>query len=862
MAFRQRSKAYGLLGREVRMRMGMLLVAFVIGIAGLAAQTLLNGVVKDANLGTPIHGATVSLEGTKHSTATDSMGRFELRIPTQIKEASAQLEIRISALGYIEQQLSWSPGQPDPMVFLETAQEQLDEVVISGRTRYSSRGNPAVDLIDRVIQHRSANRASNLPYFEYQAYQKIMLAVSDFPKLIANNPLFKNYRFIFDNVDTTLVAGRELLPIYLEEKLMTEYRGSGLGARKTVVEATRNTELDKRFVNNENIQAIVSHLHADIDLYANTILLLNRPFHSPVGAGAPLFYKYAIRDTVELEGADFVLVEFAPRNAEDRLFSGRLWISMEGRYAIGRAELGVGLRSNVNWVNDLHINFDFTRHPSGMYLPAGMETKINFGLYGSNQGMFSHWVLRFDHHELEQSDKGVFRGQQLVILPEAAEREKSFWERQRPLDLSAAETTIYRNVDSLKGNRSFQRTLSWISLAMTSYKHIGPVEVGPLEYMYSFNDHEGSRVRLGGRTTRQLSEKFYAETYAAYGFRDEKWKYFLGAAWTLNGRRIAEYPAHYLHVTYQDDVREPGHQLDFRNGGSFFASFRTSEQDKWLHHRLFQAHHVVEFAHHLRLQTSFSTHRQSPAAGLVFQRAEDQALVPALQTTEAALELRWAPGEEYFQRNLVRTPIVNQFPIFNLRYNMGLKGVLGGEYKYHSLHFDSSKRWYMSLLGFADVTFGAGYIFGAVPFPLLDIPTANKSFLLAPDSYSMMNDLEFLSDQYVKFGVEHHFEGLFLNRIPLLKRLKIRELASFKMFYGGLRAENDPTRNTSLFYFPTDQDGEATSFGFGKHPYMEASVGLENIFRVLRIEYIKRLSYLEHPGVESGGLRFSVSLGF
>lgn len=862
MIFRHRSQAYGKQWRWACRMLGLLLLFGFAGINESAAQKLLKGQVLDAGGLTPVHGATISLPQAQGWTATDSLGQFELPVPDQIWDSGTEITVRISALGYTETLLHWSPGEPALRILLERANKKLDPVSISGKSRYRSRGNPAVELIEKVIGNRAANRSANLPYLEYRSYEKIMMAVSDLPRLISDNPLFRNYNFIFENVDTSLVAGRELLPVYLEEKLKTEYRGSALGARKTIVDAARKTELDKRFVNNENIQAIVSHLHSDIDLYTNTILLLNRPFHSPVGAGAPLFYKYAIRDTVQLDGLDFILVEFVPKNVEDRLFSGKLWISTEGRYAIRRAELGIGHRSNVNWVNEVHIAFDFIRHSSGIYLPAGMETKINFGLYGSRQGMFSHWVLHYEGHNLEQSDPGIFQGQQITVLPEAGTRGKSFWDIQRPLELSEAEVTTYRNVDSLEQNKSFQRTLSWVSLAMTSFKHLGPLEIGPLEYMYSFNDLEGSRVRVGGRTTRQLSEKFYGETYGAYGFKDQQWKYYLGAAWTLNGQRIAEYPAHYLHLTYQNDVREPGHRPDFRNGDSFFASFRTASQDKWLHHRLFKAHHILEFGNHLRLQTTLSTHRQDPAAGLVFRRVEDDEEVPALRTTEAAIELRWAPNEEYFQRNLVRSPIVNKYPVFNVRYHVGLKGILGGEYTYHSLRFDANKRWYLSLLGFSDVTFGAGYIFGSVPFPLLDIPTANKSFLIAADSYSLMNDLEFVSDQYLKFSIEHHFEGFFLNKIPLLNRLKIRELAGFKFFYGGLRSENDPAHNTNLFYFPVDANGTATTFGFGRQPYMEASVGLENIFNILRIEYIKRLSYLGHPDIDGGGLRFSVRVGF
>lgn len=866
MGYRQRSKENGRRGRRAFGLLGLwplVFVVFCLSIGSSSAQSRLKGRVLEAGTLAPVYGATVSLFESSSSTATDSLGGFELGLSSGGAQTATDIRIRVSALGYRDQEIRWQPGHAEPEILLQPVSEELDVVVIGGKTRYRSRGNAAVALIDEVIHHRAANRSDHLPYLEYRTYEKIMMAVSDLPRLIADNPLFRNYSYIFDNVDTALVEGRKLLPVYLEEKLMKEHRSAERGGRKTFVEAIRKTELDKRFVNNENIQTIVSHLHADIDLYANTILLLNRPFHSPIGVGAPLFYKYVIRDTVHLENADYFVIEFAPRNIEDRLFSGKLWISAEGRYAVRRADLFIGQRSNINWVNDVHISLDFARHDSGIYLPASMETKINFGLYGSRQGMFSHWTRRYEQYTFARTEPDVFHGQQLTVRPEAAHRTEEFWATERPVSLSHAEALTYQNIDSLQQNKSFLRTLRWVSLVMTSYKHLGPVQLGPLEYLYSFNELEGSRFRLGGRTTREWSENFYGEGYGAYGLADRRWKYYVGGAWTLNRRRIAEYPAHYVHVTWQNDAREPGHRPDFLNGDSFFRSFRRSNQDKWLYHQLFKARHIVEFGNHWRLESGLTVHQQEPAAALVFQRAGDGVHVPTLQTTEASLDLRWAPHEEYFQRNLVRTPIVNKYPIFSLHYRAGLKDLFGGDHAYHALRFDANKRWYFSLLGFSDIALGMGQLFGSVPFPLLEIPAADQSFLLAPDSYNLMNDLEFVSDQFLKFSIVHRFEGFFLNKVPFLKRLKVRELVSFKTFFGGLRPQNYPDRNPDLFRFPMDEvTGDPTTFALRRTPYMEASVGLENIFNFLRVEYVKRLSYLDHPDVKKAGVRFSVKLGF
>src|SRR5690606_1511771 len=154
------------------------------------------------------------------------------------------------------------------------------------------------ELIRKVIQNKEVNRLSRFDYASFDAYEKIMMAVSNVPKFVAHNPLTKGYRFAFENVDTTLVPGRALLPIYLEENLSTHYRRRDPNATKTVTTATKKTELDARYVNNENIQTYFDFIYTDVDIYENNVLILNKPFLSPIADAAPLFYKFFITDTI------------------------------------------------------------------------------------------------------------------------------------------------------------------------------------------------------------------------------------------------------------------------------------------------------------------------------------------------------------------------------------------------------------------------------------------------------------------------------------------------------------------------------------------------------------------------------------
>lgn len=823
------------------------------------AQTTIRGKVSSAADGEGIVGVTVTLPNTAHGTSTDSLGRYTLTF------AGSATAIQFKALGYRGLVKPLVPGaEHDIDVELEEDAHTLDEVVVSGKGRYRNRNNPAVELIQKVIEHKPVNRLSRFDFVSYNAYEKIVMSLSDVPKFVTNSALTRGYRFAFENVDTSLVAGKSLLPVYLEENLSSNRVRLHPKASKTIITGHKKTQLDQRYVNNQNIETYFRFIHGDVDIYESNILILNKPFLSPTADAAPLFYKFFITDTVNSAEGQFVELTFVPRNEEDRLFSGKLQVTLDGNYGIRRADIWIDHRANLNWVNNVNITLRYSRHASGIYLPAYSDAQINFGLYEGKRGAFGQRTLVYRDYDTETPiPAATFSGQQLVQAGGADSRSEAQWQRDRPLALTGVEAMTYTNLDSLQRNPAFRRTLKFGYLFAQSFVNAGPFEFGPLEYTYSHNDLEGSRVRLSGRTTRQLSEKFYAEAYTAYGFRDDRVKFFGGVAQSLNGRLVGEYPAHYIHVTYQQDAREPGQLLGFRNGDSFSRSFRSGTQDKWSYYDAFKLNHVIEFGNHVMLQTFVATQQQSPAARLFFVRPGLQPdTVAGIRTAELGIDLRWAPNEEFFQRNLERRPIINEYPVFNLRYNMGLKNMLGGEYGYHAVRLDVFKRIFLSQLGLADINFGTGYIFGTVPFPLLDIPNASKTYMLAPDAFALLNNLEFVSDQFIKLNVEHRLHGFILNKIPLVKKLKIRELAGFKLLYGNVRSENRAASNPNVFLLPADDQGNPSTFTLERKPYMEASVGVENILNVLRVEYVRRLSYLNHPDVDRGGFRFSLKVDF
>ena len=294
-------------------------------------------------------------------------------------------------------------------------------------------------------------------------------------------------------------------------------------------------------------------------------------------------------------------------------------------------------------------------------------------------------------------------------------------------------------------------------------------------------------------------------------------------------------------------------------------SFKRGKNDKWLYNNIFKTEYEKEFGKDFKYNIGFKNWKQIPAGVITYLKPRDTGFttVPAITTTEVSATITWSPHQQFYQGKVYRTPIINKYPVFNLRYIAGIKGLMNGEYNYQNINLSINKRTYLSVFGFTDILLEGGYIFGKVPYPLLTIHRANQTYSYQDNSYNLMNFLEFVSDRYVALNVDHYFQGFIFNKIPLLKKLKLREVVTGKILYGGVRDENNPDINSSAIKFPVDKEtGRPTTYSLNKTPYAEVSVGIMNIFKLIRVDLVKRLTYLDHPDVPSWGIRTRVKMDF
>lgn len=828
-------------------------------------QTAISGRVTDGDSREGLPFVNVYFMGTTVGTTTDAEGNFSLHS----RDNSLTL-ITFSFLGYKTVNRVIEPGKAQVInVKLMPDAVMLKEIEVKsgkGREKYRNRNNPAVDLVREMIRRKEQNRMAHYDHAEYEQYEKLQMSLSNFSDKFKQRRLFRKYKWLFDNVDSTTIEGKVLLPIYLQETITDEYYQRTPEKKKSVSRAHQKVSIDD-YIDNEGMSTYLKYLYNDIDIYENNITLLTNQFLSPIADMAPTFYRFYITDTLKNETPRLAELSFVPRNTSDFLFQGKLYVTLDSSYAVQRLSMNVNKRINLNWVRELHVDQVFEKSPDNRYHIVKSRMRVDFGISKSGGGLYGERTVSFKNFQTDiRRPADFFDGKPTsgVGALRTENKNEAYWAEHRHDSLTRAESKVYQNIDSLQKMPSFRRTLDIATLLLAGFKSFGWWELGPVNTFYSFNPVEGFRLRVGGRTTPKFNNRLYLETYGAYGFKDERWKYFLSATYSLTGRSIREFPVRTLRVSFQRDTKIPGQELQFVQEDNFLLSFKRGVNDKWLYNDIWNVDYLHEFDNHFSLRFGAKYWKQEPAGGLRFEVEENDQRLPVQQVTtaETFAEMRWAPGEQFYQGKTYRIPIPNRKPILTLRYSAGIEGMFDSQYNYHSVTLNVFKRFYLSQFGYTDMVAEGGYISGNVPFPLLAIHRANQTYSYQLQSYNLMNFLEFVSDKYVSVNFDHYFNGFIFNKIPLFKKLKWREVATFKILYGSLRKDNDPRHNATTFLFPVNEQGQPTTFSLEPEPYMEASVGIANIFKLIRVDLVKRLSYLDHPEVSEWGIRARFKFDF
>jgi hypothetical protein len=806
-----------------------------------------------------LQNVSITFNNSPKGRLTNAAGKFSITVDGMVTM------ITFSITGYhsVTYPVSDKSFQ-DLTIQLSKSYTTLEDVVVNAKKgKYRNKNNPAVELIRQVIANKARNGPGAYSYSSYKEYEKNQMYTDGPWVKLTQNFLLKNFKFFFENTDTTLVPGKKLNSVYLQEVISNKYFRKNPAKDKKIIIAKKSVDYGE-YIDMKGIQGALLYLFNDINIYDNNISAFTTEFVSPISDFGPAFYMYFIRDTVVENGSPVVKLYFTPRNPEDLLFRGTISITLDGKYAVTSVELGTSKHINLNYIRNFKLRQDFKKGPGEHYYLAESDMLASFSPFPKSPGAFGERKISIYDFSDSVLPEHLFQGSVVDSLPVSSHQSDLFWDENRPGPLSPSEARTYSNADSLIKMRSYKRLMDFATLYFVGYKSAGKFDIGPVQTFYSFNAVEGQRLQFGGRTNYKLSRRFYLDGYLGYGFRDQRFKYMLAGSYSFNNRSVYSYPFNYVQASYQHDIKNPGQEDIFSNGNTFLSSFNRGYSTNWLYSDIFRLSYVHEFGNHFSYILGTKYWRQQPAGSLVYVKEPMPQLLDTISkitTGEISLTLRWAPNEQFFENKVGRRDIANKYPVINFQYSKGIEGLYGGEYSYDAFHLKISKRVFTSPFGFSDVRLDAGYLSGILPFPLLIIPSANRSYFYSFNSFNLMNVQEFVLDHYAGLNIDHYFNGFFFNKIPFLKKLRLREVIAGKILYGGLRTENNPNDNPNQMLFPTT-NGVTSTFALNGQPYFEASVGIYNIFSFIRIDLIKRFTYLYHPDVSHFGVLVSSNFSF
>jgi hypothetical protein len=824
----------------------------------ISSNTIVKGTVIDAKTREPLPFVSVALENTTTGTLTDIDGYYN------IVTIATSYKIKFSFIGYEPESRVIYPGKTQTInIELNPSAIELGEVIVKAEKKpYKNKDNPAVELIEKVLDNKYINRMEGLDFFSYEKYEKIVFSLSNLPEGFKQPKSFSKFQFLLDNVDSSRQDGKKNIPMFIKETQSDFFFRKEPKAKKEIIRAEKTIKLDE-YIDNKGLSANIKYLYQDIDIYDNEIFFLSNKFLSPVSATAPIMYRYYIIDTSLVNDVRCIKLFFEPRNPADFLFHGFLFITADSSYAIKKIDMSFNKGINIDWVNDVRIIQEFEKIEGKGWLITRDDTSVDFGISQNIMGLYGQKEVFYSGYSVnEPIADTIFKGPDKITKLNQASNLSGYWESARLSPLTNSEKELYTIIDSVKKIRSFRRQMDIVMLLTNQFLTLDKFEIGPVGTFYSFNQIEGSRVRFGGRTTPEFNNRIYFDGYLAYAFKDDKYKYNLGLSYSLSGKSIYKFPVRSIRVGYQYDTETPGQVLQFATQDNILLSFKRGVDDKIFYNGTLKLEHLYEFENHFSYTLGYNFKKQTPGGNLFFTTDENLPWsneVPYINISEVTMKLRYAPKEEFYQGKIYRAPIASRYPVMQLQGAFGSKD-LNSDYNYQKITFRISRRFYFSIVGYTDIAAEAGKVFGTVPYPLLFIHNANQTYSYQKNSYNMMNFLEFVSDRYFALNIDHSFNGFFFNKVPLLKKLKFREVATFKMLYGGVSDRNNPQLNPDLFIFPTAQDGTPLTFSMDKKPYIEASIGVSNILRIFRVDLIKRFSYLDNPNVSSVGFRVQFRL--
>lgn len=814
------------------------------------------GSVTDSITGEPLPFISIRIAGTMYGDETDIDGNFSLNA-----EDTDKLEFTF--LGYKTKTYALNKYVNRHMnVKLVPTDYMLQEVQVTSKNSYSKKNNPAVELAKRILAQKNDNRIENANYYQRDTYEKLLLGITDVKsgKLTENLGLSE----VVNQSDTSIVSGKNILMVSLKEKTMTQYYRKSPATKKQIVTGRQEKGIDDQLFAEGWLTTYMDEMFKDIDIYNSNINIAFKPFVGPLSPIATDFYKFFIKDTVSIDGEKYINLGFTPFNSSFFGFMGFITVD-DSTLAIKHVNIDIPKNTNINYLDGFHLEQNFDINDQGIMELQDDQLTAEFYLVKGTKGFYAQRTRTFSDYEFNVPNDSILRsfaGTEMV-LKDAKSQDSTHWQAYRTDSIQLAQNKVSTLLDKLQNNVVVKGVLFIAELLIKGYLRTGDpsyFDIGPFYTMFSGSTIEGFRLRVGGETTANMNPNFFTKGYMAYGFLDHKIKYGLDFEYSFNQKsyHAREFPVNSIALSYTDDIRTLGENPVNSLTDNWAYSIKRMPIYNMMYYKQLKLQYTYEDMSGFSVNPWIKTEYQTPTGNIEFKIAKDGTELDHLLNNEVGIKLRYAPQEKFVQGRIYRFNLKNPHPVFELTHQASFKDILGTSYGYQTTELKYSQRFFISAFGRIDLTVKAGKVWtGDVPYMYLFSPNSNTSFTVMPESFSQANPLEFVTDQYASIDLGISTNGLLFNLIPGVKKLQLREVFGFKAYWGYLSDKNNPANNQDLMTFPVNSGTLNPA-----EPYMEFSVGIDNILRVLRVDYVRRINYLDRPNVAANGVRVSLSFTF
>ena len=828
-------------------------------------STLLQCYVVDWQTGDSIPYANAVYRNLKLGASSDANGHFS--IARKVGE-----QLTITAVGYKPRHIKITAHTARELkVTLIADSKQLQGIVVKAKRRhkYSRKDNPAVELMRRVIAAKKQTHLENHDYYQYDKYQKVTMAINNLTPDELEGSMFKKAPWLLDQVETCPYNNKLILPISVDETLTQHLYRKSPRDEKDIVLGQSTKGISKLIQTGEALNTIVKDLFKDINLYDDHIDLLQKRFPSPIGSTAISFYHFYIDDTVYVNQDQCIRLQFMPANQQDFGFRGELYVLNDSSLHVKKCDMQLPANTGVNFVDAMKFQQEFTKLSNGEWALTTDNMIAELKLTDLLQRAIVIRTTGMTNYAFAPIEDKQFKGKAKIIYDANAKmRDNEFWAAHRTTQLTKSEAGMDSFIKRMASTKHFKWVIFASKALIENFIETGSedkpskFDIGPVNTFISKNFVDGIRLRASARTTAKFNPHWFFEGYYAYGTKSHRNYYDAKVTYSFNKPEYQpiEFPIRTISFESTSDVESPSDKYLKHNKDNIFMTFRPVKVEQMYFVNRQKINFNWETDYGLATSLELRTESNRPTGKLVYEKM-DGTLVDKLRVSEVSLGFNYRPGQSYVNSKQKRMTVNLDAPEFNVKHTMGIKHFLGGDFNSNLTEVSIYKRFWLGSWGHIDTRVQGGAQWNKVPFQFLITPPVNTSYFEHQGTFNLMKGLEFLNDRYAQFNLAWDLEGKIFNRLPLIKKLKWREYVAFKGMWGHLTDKNNPylpqnANDTELYKFPVD------TRVMTRDPYMEFVFGVHNIFKFLEVDYVRRLTYTNAPGISKNGIRFGFNLVF